>query len=128
MGKHELFEITNFGKTMWVLIAYCLKVKITWQAPVAISTRVAPSFLRVGQLELFGRRARKNEHADALKELEMIVLHLIEREYKSDIDQDLPLAEKLLANDLPLTGYPKSRTPSVAWTPLAYVAMASCAL
>ena len=28
---------------------------------VAISTRVAPSFIRVGQLELFGRRARKKE-------------------------------------------------------------------
>jgi uncharacterized protein YdiU (UPF0061 family) len=27
--------------------------------PVAISTRVAPSFIRVGQIELFGRRARK---------------------------------------------------------------------
>ncbi len=26
--------------------------------PVAISTRVAPSFLRVGQLELFARRVR----------------------------------------------------------------------
>jgi uncharacterized protein YdiU (UPF0061 family) len=48
---------------------------------VAISTRVAPSFIRVGQLELFSRRARKNEHPQALVELEMIVLHLIEREY-----------------------------------------------
>ena len=36
---------------------------------VAIMTRVAPSFLRVGQLELFGRRARKNEHPEAMKEL-----------------------------------------------------------
>jgi uncharacterized protein YdiU (UPF0061 family) len=30
--------------------------------PVAISTRVAPSFLRVGQLEFFARRARSNAH------------------------------------------------------------------
>ena len=44
---------------------------------VAISTRVAPSFIRVGQLELFSRRARKNEHPQAMEELEKIVLHLI---------------------------------------------------
>ncbi|QJR80143.1 hypothetical protein CA267_004810 [Alteromonas pelagimontana] len=64
--------------------------------PVAISTRVAPSFLRVGQLELFGRRARSNAHPGAMKELEMIVLHLIEREYKIEINEDLPIAEKTL--------------------------------
>jgi len=62
--------------------------------PVAITTRVAPSFLRVGQLELFGRRAKSNAHPKAMEELEMIVLHLIEREYKSDISDDLPLATK----------------------------------
>ncbi|WP_428033244.1 protein adenylyltransferase SelO [Amphritea sp.] len=69
--------------------------------PVAISTRVAPSFLRVGQLELFARRARKQEHPQALQELEMIVLHLIEREYAEVIDTTLSLAEKvvLLANE-----------------------------
>lgn len=63
---------------------------------VAISTRVAPSFLRVGQIELFGRRARKNEHPNALKELEQIVLHVIEREYAEEIDQSLALEEKIL--------------------------------
>ena len=64
--------------------------------PVAISTRVAPSFLRVGQLELFGRRARKQEHPKAMEELEMIVLHLIDREYNQVIDNSLPLEEKVL--------------------------------
>lgn len=64
--------------------------------PIAISTRVAPSFLRVGQIELFGRRARSNEHPNAAKELEDIVLHLIDREYKDEIDQALPLAEKVV--------------------------------
>lgn len=64
--------------------------------PVAISTRVAPSFIRVGQLELFGRRARKSEHPEALAELEMLVLHLIDREYSDDIDTDLPLTDKVL--------------------------------
>ncbi len=64
--------------------------------PVAISTRVAPSFIRVGQLELFGRRARKQEHPKALQELEMIVLHLIDREYADVIDRSLPLSERIL--------------------------------
>jgi len=64
--------------------------------PVAISTRVAPSFIRVGQLELFGRRARNNEYPKAMEELEMIVLHLIDREYSDVIDNNLSTAEKLV--------------------------------
>ena len=67
------------------------------QEDVAITTRVAPSFLRVGQLELFGRRARKSEHPKALEELERIVLHLIDREYSDAIDKSLPLQEKVLS-------------------------------
>ena len=63
---------------------------------VAITTRVAPSFLRVGQLELFGRRARKKEHPKAKEELEQIVLHLIDREYSDLIDESLPIQEKVL--------------------------------
>ena len=54
--------------------------------PAAITTRVAPSFLRVGQLELFARRARSQAHPDALNELRMIVAHLIERNYRQEID------------------------------------------
>ena len=79
--------------------------------PVAISTRVAPSFLRVGQLELFARRARNNVHPKAKEELEMIVLHLIDREYSGqsdyawhgkpsnnidDIDHTLSIPEKVV--------------------------------
>lgn len=64
--------------------------------PVAITTRVAPSFIRVGQLELFARRARKDEHPQAMDELEKIVLHLIDREYSEEIDQTLPTAEKVV--------------------------------
>ena len=63
---------------------------------VAISTRVAPSFIRVGQLELFGRRARKQEHPKAMEELEQIVLHLIDREYADVIDPKLTTAEKVV--------------------------------
>ena len=62
----------------------------------AISTRVAPSFIRVGQIELFGRRARKNEHPKAMEELEKIVLHLIDREYGDVIDKNLTTAEKVV--------------------------------
>jgi uncharacterized protein YdiU (UPF0061 family) len=64
--------------------------------PIAISTRVAPSFIRVGQLELFGRRARKNEHPAAMEELEKIVLHLIDREYAEVIDKTLTTAQKVV--------------------------------
>ncbi|MGJ8692755.1 MAG: protein adenylyltransferase SelO [Thalassotalea sp.] len=76
--------------------SYSTNPDLTVSNPVAISTRVAPSFLRVGQLELFARRARFNSHPDALKELEMIVLHLIDREYANDVNHELPLAEKLI--------------------------------
>lgn len=66
------------------------------EEPVAISTRVAPSFIRVGQIELFGRRARKQEHPAAMEELEKIVLHLIDREYAEVIDKTLSTAEKVV--------------------------------
>ena len=68
---------------------------MVWEA-VAISTRVAPSFIRVGQLELFARRVRKNEHPQAEEELELMVLHLIEREYSEVIDKGLKLEEKVV--------------------------------
>jgi uncharacterized protein YdiU (UPF0061 family) len=63
---------------------------------VAITTRVASSFIRVGQLELFGRRARKKEHPKAMEELEKIVLFLIEREYGTVIDKQLSVHEKIV--------------------------------
>ncbi|MGI2143847.1 protein adenylyltransferase SelO [Shewanella frigidimarina] len=63
---------------------------------VAISTRVAPSFIRVGQLELFGRRARTQEHPQAMAELELLMLHLIDREYADVIDQKLTNEQKVL--------------------------------
>ncbi|MBD3794089.1 MAG: YdiU family protein [Thiotrichales bacterium] len=76
--------------------SYSRDPEVMIEEAVAITTRVAPSFLRVGQLELFGRRARKNEHSNALQELEQIVLHIIEREYREEIDPLLPLEEKVL--------------------------------
>lgn len=64
--------------------------------PAAITTRVAPSFLRVGQLELFGRRARSQAHPAALRELQMITEHLIDRNYRAEINAALPLEEQVL--------------------------------
>ncbi len=62
----------------------------------AITTRVAPSFLRVGQIELFARRVRSNSHNDALNELAMIVQHLIDRNYKEEIDPSHSFTDKVL--------------------------------
>ena len=76
--------------------SYSKDPEVMIEEDVAITTRVASSFLRVGQIELFGRRARKNEHENALKELEMIVLHLIDREYSEVINQNLTLEEKII--------------------------------
>lgn len=64
--------------------------------PAAITTRVAPSFLRVGQLELFARRARSGAHPEALNELRMIVVHLIERNYWQEIDPALEFADQVV--------------------------------
>ena len=63
---------------------------------VAISTRVAPSFIRVGQLELFARRARNQVHPQAHQELKMIVQHLIERNYRDEIDPKLDFIDQVL--------------------------------
>jgi uncharacterized protein YdiU (UPF0061 family) len=64
--------------------------------PAAITTRVAPSFLRVGQLELFARRARRKAHPEAMEELEQLLVHVIEREYPHDVPRELPLGEQLV--------------------------------
>ncbi len=62
----------------------------------AITTRVAPSFLRVGQLELFARRVRSNSHNDAFNELKIIVQHLIYRNYKGQIDHSNSFSQKVI--------------------------------
>ena len=62
----------------------------------AITTRVAPSFLRVGQLELFARRVRNSTHEEALMELKMIIQHLINRNYKDEIEYHLSFESKVI--------------------------------
>jgi uncharacterized protein YdiU (UPF0061 family) len=64
--------------------------------PAAITTRVAPSFLRVGQLELFARRVRRQAHPEALNELRLIVAHLIERNYRPEIDPNLAFSDQVV--------------------------------
>eukprot|EP01124_Arcella_intermedia_P021847 TRINITY_DN3124_c0_g1_i1.p1 TRINITY_DN3124_c0_g1~~TRINITY_DN3124_c0_g1_i1.p1 ORF type:complete len:612 (-),score=67.58 TRINITY_DN3124_c0_g1_i1:184-2019(-) len=69
----------------------------------AITCRVAPSFIRVGQVELFGRRYRaaKGKGGEAEKrtreELEMIVNHLIFREYPDIHASPATPQDKILA-------------------------------
>lgn len=76
--------------------SYSKEAEVMIEEDVAITTRVASSFIRVGQLELFARRARKNEHEKAYEELEKLVLHLINREYNSEINSDLNLEQKVI--------------------------------
>jgi uncharacterized protein YdiU (UPF0061 family) len=88
---------TQTVKRPWFLDhSYSKDPEIMIDEKVAISTRVASSFFRVGQLELFGRRARYNEHPKALEELEQLVLHIIKREYNQTIDENLSLEEKII--------------------------------
>lgn len=60
------------------------------EEPNAITCRVAPSFLRIGHIDLFARRATKfpldssskpDINTPEFKELEMLVRHAIEREF-----------------------------------------------
>jgi uncharacterized protein YdiU (UPF0061 family) len=64
--------------------------------PAAIATRVASSFLRVGQLELFARRARKGEHPRAMQELESFLRHVLDREYRPEISAVADLGDQLV--------------------------------
>lgn len=89
-------QTEKVGRPWFLKGSYSKDPEVMIEESVAISTRVAPSFLRVGQLELFGRRARKNEHLKAKEELEMIVLHLIDREYSSVINKNLTKEEKVI--------------------------------
>ena len=86
--------------------------------PAAITTRVAPSFLRVGQLELFARRVRRQAHPDARSELQMIVAHLIERNYRLEIDPALAFSEQVVE----LAGLFRTRLTSLVahWMRVGY--------
>jgi uncharacterized protein YdiU (UPF0061 family) len=86
--------------------------------PAAITTRVAPSFLRVGQLELFARRVRRQAHPEALNELRLIVQHLIARNYRPEIDAALPFSDQVVE----LAGLFRTRLTSLVanWMRVGY--------
>lgn len=63
---------------------------------IAITTRVAPSFLRVGQIELFARRFKNKSHYESEKELKMIIEHLMYRNYKDEINYKKPFSEQVI--------------------------------
>jgi len=62
----------------------------------AITCRVATSFLRVGHVELFGRRARDAPSPQTREELRLIVEHLLEREYPDIKQQEQELQPQVL--------------------------------
>ncbi len=61
------------------------------ESQVAITTRAATSFIRVGQVELYGRRG-----GEGRQELEALLKHLIKREYSEQVDSPLSFPEQLL--------------------------------
>ena len=63
---------------------------------IAIATRVAPSFLRIGQIELFARRVKNKSHDQSFNELKMIIEHLINRNYKNEINKKKPFSEQVI--------------------------------
>ncbi len=63
---------------------------------IAIATRVAPSFLRIGQIELFARRVKNKSHEKSFQELKMIVEHLINRNYNDEIFNNKPFSEQVI--------------------------------
>lgn len=65
--------------------------------PCAISTRVAPSFLRIGHIDLFARRAARPDSTDVQKrEYIEILEHALFREYP-EVEVGLPLQERAIA-------------------------------
>tara|TARA_Y100001968_G_scaffold333703_1_gene398510 strand:+ start:3590 stop:5287 length:1698 start_codon:yes stop_codon:yes gene_type:complete len=63
-------------------------------SPVAITTRVAHSFLRIGQLELFARRVRNDKKS--LNELKKIIKYLIKTNYKDEINTKYNFDEQIV--------------------------------
>jgi len=67
------------------------------EEPCAITTRVAPSFLRVGHIDLFARRVANGGGDLAREELEKIFNHALFREYPHLWKDDSPLDKKAWA-------------------------------
>lgn len=83
----------------------------------AITCRAAPSFLRVGHLELHARRAARSE-AGALEELEGLARYALRREF-SGVDGGLPLRQQLL--EMVREFGRRQADLAVAWLRVGYV-------
>ena len=62
----------------------------------AITCRAAPSFIRVGHLELWSRRAARGVDG-AAAELRSLVEHAIDREFANEVNRSMPFKEQLMA-------------------------------
>ena len=83
----------------------------------AITCRAAPSFIRVGHLELWARRAGRGVDG-AAAELRALVDHALSREFTS-ISAELPLKERLFAMVREFAQ--RQATLSVGWLRVGYV-------
>ena len=87
------------------------------QERCAITCRAAPSFLRVGHIELWSRRAARGEEG-AAAELLSLVQHAIGREF-GDIDTDLPIRAQLI--ELARAFAKRQAELAVHWLRVGYV-------
>jgi len=87
------------------------------QERCAITCRAAPSFLRVGHLELWSRRAVRGEEGGAA-ELLLLVQHAIRREF-AHIDSSLPMRAQLL--EMARTFAKRQAHLAVQWVRVGYV-------
>jgi len=87
------------------------------QERCAITCRAAPSFIRVGHLELWARRAARGESGSAA-ELRSLVEHALSREF-GEVDSKLPFKEQLFGMMRAFAR--RQATLSVNWLRVGYV-------
>lgn len=61
-----------------------------------IMCRVAGSFYRIGHLELFSRRTRREDNKKELRDLELLLRHIIRRDYDYVYDEDLSMDDQIV--------------------------------
>eukprot|EP00928_Gymnodinium_smaydae_P000578 TRINITY_DN10218_c0_g1_i1.p1 TRINITY_DN10218_c0_g1~~TRINITY_DN10218_c0_g1_i1.p1 ORF type:complete len:353 (-),score=34.56 TRINITY_DN10218_c0_g1_i1:120-1151(-) len=83
-----------------------------------MSTRVAPSFLRVGHFELFGRRARRGDEVGK-RELEQLAKHALFREYAHLVEAEKPLQQQIL--DMVAEAAERFARMAAEWLRVGYV-------
>jgi len=83
----------------------------------AITCRAAPSFVRVGHVELWSRRTARGEEG-AAAELRALLEHALRREF-ADVDSSLPLRAQLI--ELARTFAQRQAELAVHWLRVGYV-------